>query len=144
MPIQITMPHRDLLLSRTQLHVELLREIQPYEHLKEREQPLGPSRALSTEHLPEIPAPPTTSTLRPPSRARTLSIDPLVPASTFDERFSPMCRIYTATILRRIKSIKQVAHSEPFPVKTSWISRRSHAHAGCLYHSADLHTFDSM
>jgi hypothetical protein len=56
-------------------------------HLKEREQPPGPSRALSTERLPEIPAPPTTPAPRSSSRARTLSIDPLVPASAFDERF---------------------------------------------------------
>lgn len=61
-------------------------------HLKEREQPPGPSRALSTERLPEMPAPPTTPAPRPPSRARTLSIDPLVPASAFDERFKDRLR----------------------------------------------------
>jgi hypothetical protein len=61
-------------------------------HLKEREQPPGPSRALSTERLPEIPAPPTTPAPRPRSRARTLSIDPLVPASAFDERFKDRLR----------------------------------------------------
>ena len=38
-------------------------------HLKEREQPPGPSRALSTERLPEIPAPPTTPAPRLLSRA---------------------------------------------------------------------------
>jgi hypothetical protein len=61
-------------------------------HLKEREQPPGPSRALSTERLPEIPAPPTTPAPRLPSRGRTLSIDPLVPASAFDERFKDRLR----------------------------------------------------
>jgi hypothetical protein len=61
-------------------------------HLKEREQPPGPSRALSIERLPEIPAPPTTPAPRLPSRTRTLSIDPLVPASTFDERFKDRLR----------------------------------------------------
>jgi hypothetical protein len=61
-------------------------------HLKEREQPPGPSRALSTERLPEMPAPPTTPAPRPPSRSRTLSIDPLVPASAFDERFKDRLR----------------------------------------------------
>ena len=61
-------------------------------HLKEREQPPGPSRALSIERLPEIPAPPTTPAPRPPSRGRTLSIDPLVPASAFDERFKDRLR----------------------------------------------------
>lgn len=61
-------------------------------HLKEREQPPGPSRALSTERLPEMPAPPTTPAPRPPSRGRTLSIDPLVPASAFDERFKDRLR----------------------------------------------------
>jgi hypothetical protein len=55
-------------------------------HLKEREQP-GPSRALSIERLPEIPAPPTTPVPRPLSRGRTLSIDLLVPVSAFDDRF---------------------------------------------------------
>ncbi len=52
-------------------------------HLKEREQRPGPSRALSTERLPEIPAPPTTPAPRQPSRSRTLSIDPLVPSSAY-------------------------------------------------------------
>jgi hypothetical protein len=61
-------------------------------HLKEREQPPGPSRALSTERLPDMPAPPTTPAPRPPSRGRTLSIDPLVPASAFDERFKDRLR----------------------------------------------------
>ena len=61
-------------------------------HLKEREQPPGPSRALSTERLPEMPAPPTTPAPRAPSRGRTLSIDPLVPASAFDERFKDRLR----------------------------------------------------
>jgi hypothetical protein len=61
-------------------------------HLKEREQPPGPSRALSTERLPEMPAPPTTPAPRPLSRTRTLSIDPLVPASAFDERFKDRLR----------------------------------------------------
>jgi hypothetical protein len=61
-------------------------------HLKEREQPPGPSRALSIERLPEIPAPPTTPAPRPVSRGRTLSIDPLVPASAFDERFQDRLR----------------------------------------------------
>jgi vacuolar transporter chaperone complex subunit 4 len=61
-------------------------------HLKERAQPPGPSRALSTERLPELPAPPTTPAPRPLSRVRTLSIDPLVPSSTFDERFKDRLR----------------------------------------------------
>jgi len=61
-------------------------------HLKEREQPPGPSRALSTERLPEMSAPPTTPAPRPPSRGRTLSIDPLAPASAFDERFKDRLR----------------------------------------------------
>lgn len=61
-------------------------------HLKEREQPPGPSRALSTERLPEMPAPPTTPAPRAPLRGRTLSIDPLVPASAFDERFKDRLR----------------------------------------------------
>jgi hypothetical protein len=61
-------------------------------HLKEREQPPGPSRALSIERLPAMPAPPTTPAPRAPSRGRTLSIDPLVPASTFDERFKDRLR----------------------------------------------------
>ena len=60
--------------------------------LKERAQPPGPSRALSTECLPVVPAPPTTPAPRTPSRMRTLSIDPLVPSSTFDERFKDRLR----------------------------------------------------
>jgi hypothetical protein len=54
-------------------------------HLKERVQQPGPSRARSTECLPVLPAPPTTPAPRPP-RVRTLSIDPLIPSSAFDER----------------------------------------------------------
>lgn len=60
--------------------------------LKEREQQPGPSRALSSEILPVVPAPPTTPAQRPPPRLRTLSIDPLVPSSTFDERFKDRLR----------------------------------------------------
>ena len=60
--------------------------------LKERVQPPGPSRALSTECLPVVPAPPTTPAPRTPSRSRTLSIDPLVPSSAFDERFKDRLR----------------------------------------------------
>ena len=60
--------------------------------LKERAQPPGPSRALSTECLPVVPAPPTTPAPRTPLRMRTLSIDPLVPSSTFDERFQDRLR----------------------------------------------------
>ena len=54
--------------------------------LKERAQRAGPSRARSSECLPVLHAPPTTPAPRPP-RLRTLSIDPLAPSSTFDERF---------------------------------------------------------
>jgi hypothetical protein len=54
-------------------------------HLKERVQHPGPSRARSTECLPVLPAPPTTPAPRP-LRVRTLSIDPLIPSSAFDER----------------------------------------------------------
>jgi hypothetical protein len=61
-------------------------------HLKERAQPPGPSRALSTECLPVLPAPPTTPAPRPPPRMGTLSIDPLVPSSAFDERFKDRLR----------------------------------------------------
>ena len=60
-------------------------------HLKERAQQPGPSRARSSECLPVVPAPPTTPAPRPP-RLRTLSIDPLVPSSTFDERFKDRLR----------------------------------------------------
>jgi hypothetical protein len=60
--------------------------------LKERAQQPGPSRALSSEILPVVPAPPTTPAQRPPPRLRTLSIDPLVPSSTFDERFKDRLR----------------------------------------------------
>ncbi|KAH9995669.1 SPX-domain-containing protein [Russula compacta] len=60
--------------------------------LKERAQQPGPSRALSSECLPVLPAPPTTPAPRLPSRMRTLSIDPLVPASAFDERFKDRLR----------------------------------------------------
>lgn len=60
-------------------------------HLKEREQQPGPSRTLSSERLPVVPAPPTTPAPRPP-RLRTLLIDPLVPSSTFDERFKDRLR----------------------------------------------------
>jgi hypothetical protein len=60
--------------------------------LKERAQQPGPSRALSSERLPVVPAPPTTPAPRPPPRLRTLSIDPLVPSSTFDERFKDRLR----------------------------------------------------
>ena len=60
-------------------------------HLKERAQQPGPSRALSIECLPVVPAPPTTPAPRPP-RLRTLLIDPLVPSSTFDERFKDRLR----------------------------------------------------
>lgn len=60
--------------------------------LKERVQPPGPSRALSTECLPVVPAPPTTPAPRTPLRSRTLSIDPLVPSSAFDERFKDRLR----------------------------------------------------
>jgi hypothetical protein len=59
--------------------------------LKERAQQPGPSRALSSEILPVVRAPPTTPAPRPP-RLRTLSIDPLVPSSTFDERFKDRLR----------------------------------------------------
>ena len=57
--------------------------------LKERAQRAGPSRARSSEILPVLHAPPTTPAPRPPphQRLRTLSIDPLAPSSTFDERF---------------------------------------------------------
>ncbi|KAI0255140.1 SPX-domain-containing protein [Lactifluus subvellereus] len=60
-------------------------------HLKERVQQPGPSRGRSSDCLPVLPAPPTTPAPRPP-RLRTLSIDPLVPASTFDERFQDRLR----------------------------------------------------
>jgi hypothetical protein len=60
-------------------------------HLKERVKLPGPSRALSSECLPVVPAPPTTPAQRPP-RLRTLSIDPLVPSSTFDERLQDRLR----------------------------------------------------
>lgn len=59
--------------------------------LKERVQQSGPSRARSSECLPVLPAPPTTPAPRPP-RLQTLSIDPLVPASAFDERFQDRLR----------------------------------------------------
>jgi hypothetical protein len=59
---------------------------------KDRAQPPGPSRALSTECLPVLPAPPTTPAPRPPARMRTLEIDPLVPSSAFDERFKDRLR----------------------------------------------------
>ncbi|KAF8271216.1 VTC domain-containing protein [Lactarius quietus] len=55
--------------------------------LKERAQHAGPSRARSSEVLPVLHAPPTTPAPRPHQRMRTLSIDPLAPSSTFDERF---------------------------------------------------------
>jgi hypothetical protein len=55
--------------------------------LKERAHRAGPSRARSSEILPVLHAPPTTPAPRPPLRMRTLSIDPLAPSSTFDERF---------------------------------------------------------
>ena len=55
--------------------------------LKERAQHAGPSRARSSEILPVLQAPPTTPAPRQPLRMRTLSIDPLAPSSTFDERF---------------------------------------------------------
>ena len=55
--------------------------------LKERAQHAGPSRARSSEILPVLHAPPTTPAPRPAQRLRTLSIDPLAPSSTFDERF---------------------------------------------------------
>ncbi len=61
-------------------------------HLKERAQQPGPSRALSSECLPVLSPPPTTPAPRPPPRLRTLSIDPLVPSSTFDERFKDRLR----------------------------------------------------
>ncbi|KAI9458775.1 SPX-domain-containing protein [Russula earlei] len=61
-------------------------------HLKERAQQPGPSRALSSECLPILPAPPTTPAPRPLQRLRTLSIDPLVPSSAFDERFKDRLR----------------------------------------------------
>ncbi|KAI0303588.1 SPX-domain-containing protein [Multifurca ochricompacta] len=61
-------------------------------HLKERAQQPGPSRARSSECLPVLPAPPTTPAPRPPPRLRTLSIDPLVPSSAFDERFKDRLR----------------------------------------------------
>lgn len=65
-------------------------------HLKERAQQPGPSRALSIECLPVVPAPPTTPAPRPP-RLRTLLIDPLVPSSTFDERFKDrLCEVKRA------------------------------------------------
>jgi hypothetical protein len=54
--------------------------------LKERAQHAGPSRARSNEFLPVLHAPPTTPAPRPP-RLGALSIDPLAPSSTFDERF---------------------------------------------------------
>ncbi|KAI0288826.1 SPX-domain-containing protein [Russula brevipes] len=60
--------------------------------LKERAQRPGPSRALSSECLPVLPAPPTTPAPRPQPRLRTLSIDPLVPSSAFDERFKDRLR----------------------------------------------------
>jgi len=60
--------------------------------LKERAQRPGPSRALSSECLPVLPAPPTTPAPRPSSSVRTLLIDPLVPSSTFDERFKDRLR----------------------------------------------------
>lgn len=60
--------------------------------LKERAQQPGPSRALSSECLPVLPAPPTTPAPRLSSRLRTLSIDPLVPSSAFDERFKDRLR----------------------------------------------------
>jgi hypothetical protein len=60
--------------------------------LEERAQQPGPSRALSSECLPVLPAPPTTPALRPQPRLRTLSIDPLVPSSAFDERFKDRLR----------------------------------------------------
>ena len=69
----------------------------PEKHLKEREQLPRLSRALSTERLPEIPALPTTPAPRPLSRARTLSIDLLVPASAFDERFKDRLRAVNRT-----------------------------------------------
>ncbi|KAI9439785.1 SPX-domain-containing protein [Lactarius indigo] len=60
--------------------------------LKERTQKAGPSRARSSECLPVLHAPPTTPAPRPPPRMRTLSIDPLAPSSTFDERFKARLR----------------------------------------------------
>jgi len=60
--------------------------------LKERAQQPGPSRALSSEYLPVLPAPPTKPAPRPSSSVRTLSIDPLVPSSAFDERFKDRLR----------------------------------------------------
>ncbi|KAH9003194.1 SPX-domain-containing protein [Lactarius hatsudake] len=60
--------------------------------LAKRAQKAGPSRARSSECLPVLHAPPTTPAPRPPPRLRTLSIDPLAPSSTFDERFKARLR----------------------------------------------------
>ncbi len=59
--------------------------------LKERPPQAGPSRARSSECLPVLHAPPTTPAPRRP-RMGTLSIDPLAPSSTFDERFKARLR----------------------------------------------------
>lgn len=82
--------------------------------LKERAKQAGPSRARSSECLPVLHAPPTTPAPRPPPRMRTLSIDPLAPSSTFDERFEA-----------RLRAVKHADEEEEAEADEAQVSPRS-------------------